>query len=102
MPTIGLCMIVKNEAKLIRRCLDSVRPLIDFAAIDDTGSTDGTQDIIRRWLLEHKIEGHVWRADWKDFASNRNSALANLKNYPEIDYAFMIDADDQLAISIRG
>ncbi|MGW8788902.1 glycosyltransferase, partial [Heyndrickxia sporothermodurans] len=43
--TICLSMIVKNEASVIRRCLDSVRPLIDTWVIIDTGSTDGTQDI---------------------------------------------------------
>ncbi len=45
--TIGLCMIVKDEAAVIERCLDSVRPLIDYVLIEDTGSTDRTQKIIR-------------------------------------------------------
>ena len=45
--TICLCMIVKNEATVIRRCLDSVRPIIDHWIVVDTGSTDGTQDIVR-------------------------------------------------------
>lgn len=44
--TVCLCMIVKNEAPVIRRCLDSVRPLITNWVIVDTGSTDGTQDIM--------------------------------------------------------
>src|ERR1043166_3017834 len=44
--TICLSMIVKNEAPVIRRCLDSVRPLIDAWTIVDTGSTDGTQDVV--------------------------------------------------------
>ena len=44
--TLCLCMIVKNEAPVIRRCLDSVRSLIDYWVIVDTGSTDGTQDIV--------------------------------------------------------
>jgi len=42
--TIGLSMIVRNEAAVILRCLDSVRPLLDAVVIEDTGSTDGTQD----------------------------------------------------------
>ena len=49
--TIGLCMIVKNEAHVILRCLDSVRPLVDYVLIEDTGSTDGTQQIVMDWLV---------------------------------------------------
>ena len=42
--TLCLCMIVKNESRVIERCLSAVRPLIDYWVISDTGSTDGTQD----------------------------------------------------------
>jgi len=42
-----LNMIVKNEAQVIARCLTSVRPIIDYWVIVDTGSTDGTQETIR-------------------------------------------------------
>ena len=56
-PTISLCMIVKNEASVIRRCLDSVRPIITHWVIVDTGSTDGTQDIIRAHM--HDIPGEL-------------------------------------------
>ena len=50
----ALClnMIVKNESHVIRRCLDSVRPFIDSWVIVDTGSTDGTEDIIREHLKD--------------------------------------------------
>lgn len=98
MPTIGLCMIVKNEAKLIRRCLDSVRPLIDYVCISDTGSTDETKPIIRAWLAEFNVPGVVRDHKWHDFATNRNLALQSLQSASKVDYAFMIDADDRLEI----
>ncbi len=50
--TVCLSMIVKNEATVIRRCMESVRPIIDYWIIVDTGSTDGTQDVIREHLKD--------------------------------------------------
>ena len=96
MKTIGLCMIVKNESRVILRCLDSVRPLVDYVLIEDTGSTDGTQDIIRRYLEREGLLGEVFDEPWQDFAHNRSIALARLRERAEIDYAFIIDADDVL------
>jgi len=96
--SIGLCMIVKNEAHVIRRCLESVKPLIDFVHIDDTGSSDGTQQVIRDWLVQAGIPGEVADVPWQDFASNRSHALLSLRQHSEIDYAMIIDADDTLQI----
>jgi hypothetical protein len=92
--TLCLCMIVKNEAPVIRRCLDSVRPLIDHWVIVDTGSTDGTQDIIREHLKD--LPGELHERPWRDFAHNRSEALALAR--PHGDYSLIIDADDVLEI----
>ncbi|WP_338699206.1 glycosyltransferase [Bradyrhizobium sp. 26S5] len=96
--SIGLCMIVKNEAAVILRCLDSVRPMIDYMLIEDTGSTDGTQAVIRQWLDENGLAGEVIDEPWRDFAYNRSHALACLRRNPDVDYALIIDADDVLTI----
>jgi glycosyltransferase involved in cell wall biosynthesis len=96
--TIGLCMIVKNEAHVILRCLESARPLVDYVLIEDTGSTDGTQAIIREWLDRVGMPGEVYDEPWRDFAYNRSHALARLRENKGIDYALIIDADDQLVI----
>ncbi len=92
-------MIVKNESRLIERCLDSVRPLVQFALIVDTGSDDGTQHIIRRYLARHGLPGEVVEEPWRDFAYNRTFALAALRQHAEIDYALIIDADDRLVLA---
>jgi tetratricopeptide (TPR) repeat protein len=91
-------MIVKNEEKLILRCLKSVAALADYVLISDTGSTDSTKDIIRGFLADHDIEGKIVDDPWIDFASNRNRALLGL-NQTKVDYAFMIDADDVLELA---
>jgi glycosyltransferase involved in cell wall biosynthesis len=96
MKTIGLCMIVKDEAAVIQRCLDSVRPLVDYVLVEDTGSTDGTQQIIRDYLRRENLPGEVFDAPWRDFAHNRSLALARLRARTTIDYALIIDADDTL------
>jgi glycosyltransferase involved in cell wall biosynthesis len=96
MKTIGLCMIVKNEARIILRCLESARPLIDYVLIEDTGSTDGTQDLIRDYLKREGLPGEVFDEPWRDFAYNRSLALARLREKNEIDYALVMDADDVL------
>ena len=92
--TICLCMIVKNEAPVIRRCLDSARPLIDRWIIVDTGSTDGTQALIRETLAD--VPGTLHERPWQDFAHNRSEALDLARS--QGDYALIIDADDAFEI----
>lgn len=96
MKSIGLCMIVKNEAHVIPRCLDSVRPLVDYALIVDTGSDDCTQAAIRAYLEKSGTPGEVLEEPWRDFGWNRSFALERLREKPDIDYALMIDADEVL------
>lgn len=94
MKTIGLCMIVKNESKVILRSLESVRPIVDYVLIEDTGSADGTQTIIREWLGRVGLSGEVYDEPWQDFAHNRSQALARLREQKDMDYALILDADD--------
>lgn len=96
MNKIGLCMIVKNESKVIARCLDSVKKLIDYVCIVDTGSTDDTVSKIYAWLKQNKIDGKVHKKDWVDFAVNRTQALSILRENTDINYSLMIDADEIL------
>lgn len=90
--TICLNMIVKDEAHVIRRCLDSVRPLIDRWLIVDTGSSDGTQDVIRAAMAD--LPGELVERPWVDFGHNRSQALDLSRLHG--DYLFFIDADDVL------
>jgi len=92
---ICLNMIVKNESQVIQRCLESVKPLIDYWVIVDTGSTDGTQEIISEFMKD--IPGELHERPWVNFAHNRNEALELAKD--KSDYMLFIDADDVLKYS---
>lgn len=72
-PLIALVMIVKNEAAGIRRTLESVRNCVDAWSILDTGSTDGTQDIVHEVLRE--LPGELHSGPFVNFEVTRNRAL---------------------------
>jgi tetratricopeptide (TPR) repeat protein len=85
-------MIVKNEAKVIRRCLDSVLPFVTHWVIVDTGSTDGTQDIVRDHMKA--VPGALFERTWRDFGTNRSEAIELAR--ARADYLLIIDADEVL------
>jgi len=87
-------MIVKDEKDVIERCLTSVLPIIDYWVIVDTGSTDGTQEVIQKFMDEHGVKGELHERPWKNFSHNRNEALQLAKG--KSDYVFFIDADEYL------
>lgn len=85
MSTISLCMIVKNEEKLLKRCLDSISDLMDEIIIVDTGSTDDTKKIASQYT--DKIFDFKWI---DDFAAARNFAFSKAT----MEYIYSCDADE--------
>jgi tetratricopeptide (TPR) repeat protein len=87
MPTLGLCMIVKNGAATLSRCLASTHGLFDTMVIGDTGSADETAAIAL------SFGARVLEVPWQnDFALARNTVLAEL----ETDWVLTLDADEEL------
>lgn len=99
MPRICLNMIVKDEAPVIERCLASVKPWIDYWVIVDTGSSDGTQRTIREFMAD--VPGTLHERPWRDFAHNRNEAMALARTAMAgaDDYLLFIDADETLRMT---
>ncbi len=97
MKSIGLCLIAKNEAPVIARCIESALPLIDYVLVVDTGSTDDTPGVVEKFLREKNLPGEVIHEAWRGFAYNRNVALERMRRRTEIDYSLMLDADQVLA-----
>lgn len=87
MITVSLCMIVKNEARMLARCLDSVADLMDEIIIVDTGSTDETKEIASRYT--DKIYDFAWT---DDFSAARNFSFSKAS----MDYIYAPDADEVL------
>jgi glycosyltransferase involved in cell wall biosynthesis len=92
--TLCLNMIVKNEAPIICRCLDSVKAIIDYWVIVDTGSTDGTQEVIRTYMKN--IPGELHERSWKNWGETRTEAFELAKG--KGDYVLFMDADDILEV----
>lgn len=87
MITISLCMIVKNEAGRLERCLHSLRGLMDEIIIVDTGSTDETVEIAKKYTDK------VYAFEWcEDFSRARNYACSKAT----MDYIYSADADEVL------
>jgi len=94
--TICLGMIVKNEAHLIIETFNHLAKFIkfDYWVINDNGSTDGTQDLIRNYFKEKGIPGELDETPWRDFAYNRTKVFDVA--FKKSDYLFVWDADDEI------
>lgn len=94
--TICLNMIVKNESKNLHRLFKSLHEVIDYYVIHDTGSSDGTQGLIKEIMDSYDISGEIIEEDWVNFGVNRQKALDSVINSDfNPDYALWIDADEE-------
>lgn len=85
MAKISLCMIVKNEEKVLRRCLDAAKRFADEIIVVDTGSDDSTREIARAYT--DKVYDFEWNYD---FSAARNYSFSKA----ESEYVMWLDADD--------
>lgn len=91
--------MVANEARTITRMLESVYPYIDYWVVQDNGSVDGTQDIIRNFFKEKNIPGFLYETEWKFPGYNRDHALQEcLKADHGCDWILRMDADERLEV----
>ena len=93
---LAISQIVKNESHVIERMLDSIKSIIDCAVFVDTGSTDGTQDVIKKWGEKNNIPCFVYDRPFDNFENSRNYAMQMVKDKSQ--YAFWLDADEIMEI----
>jgi glycosyltransferase involved in cell wall biosynthesis/Flp pilus assembly protein TadD len=86
-PSISACLIVRNEEKLLEKCLNSIRDYVDEIIIVDTGSTDRTVEIAE------SFGARIYHHPWEDhFSRHRNQSFG----YAKYDWILYIDADEEL------
>lgn len=86
---VAVSMIVKNESKYIRKCLNSVKDITDEIVIVDTGSTDSTKAICK--LYTDKIYDFKWN---DNFSDARNFSLSKVSK--ECTWIIRLDGDEEL------
>lgn len=85
--SLSLCMIAKNEAENIGRCINSVKDAVDEIIVVDTGSADKTIEIAK------SLGARVIREKWKnDFSYHRNTSLENASG----DWIIFLDCDEEV------
>ena len=102
---MGIClnMIVRDESANLPRLFSTLKGHVDHFVIADTGSTDGTPELIEALSKQHGIPGNVTRHVWTDFATNRNLALqdalnAKMAGSHQCDWVMILDADEELRV----
>lgn len=98
--TVTLCMIVKDEAEVITRAFNSVKHIVDYYCICDTGSTDNTVQVIRDYLKENNLKGRVHQRPWVNFGHNRTECLQLASGIS--DYNMTLDADEVFCPYVDG
>ncbi len=87
--SVTLCMIARNEGHQLADCLGPVAKLFDETIVVDTGSTDDTREVARRYTP------HVFDFAWcDDFSAARNESLRHATG----EWIFWLDADDRLSM----
>ena len=96
MTSICLNMIVKNEAHIIVNTLENIlqHVPITYWVISDTGSTDNTIELIKKFFSDKNINGELVEHAWINFGYNRSKALECA--YNKTDYLLIFDADDSI------
>ena len=90
--SLSVSIITLNEADRIERCLESVKDLADEIIVFDSGSTDNTLDIVRRYT------DRIWETDWPGYGRQKQRALEQATG----DWVLAIDADEALDETLQN
>lgn len=102
MAKLVLTQIMKNEAHVITRMLNSIKSIVDIVCLIDTGSTDNTIEVVKNWGEQNNIETHVFERPFDNFENSRNYSIQMAREVTKDrgnDYwGFWLDADETIEI----
>jgi len=105
MNKLALNFICKNESHVVERMLNSAKGITDLIVVNDTGSTDGTQELIKKFGEENNIPTYVFERPFDNFENSRNHAMEKLREVvTELNWntdkvhGYWFDCDEQLMI----
>ena len=108
MGKLALNFICKDETPVIQNMLESAKDIVDLIVVNDTGSTDGTQQMIKDFGEKYNIPTYVFERPFDDFESSRNHAMQKLRDVvkelnwnPEQVHGFWFDCDETLVIDSK-
>jgi glycosyltransferase involved in cell wall biosynthesis len=108
MGKLALNFICKDESPVIEKMLESAKSIVDLIVVNDTGSTDGTQQIIKNFGEKHGIPTYVFERPFDDFEKSRNHAMQKLRDVvnelgwnPDQVHGFWFDCDETLVIDSK-
>jgi hypothetical protein len=99
---IILILMIKNEEKIIKRCIEKALQtnIIDAICISDTGSTDSTLDVLKEHSKSFSVPIKIVQHEWKNFGFNRTLSFIETQNFckelgwdSNLTYGLAIDAD---------
>lgn len=99
-----LTQIMKNESHVAKRMLDSIKTIVDGICVVDTGSTDNSIELVRKWGESNGIETYVFERPFDNFENSRNFSFQKAreiflgKNDGHTYYNFWLDFDEQIKI----
>ena len=108
MPKLILNTIVKNESHCILTMLKSAIQISDAIVIADTGSTDGTQEMIKKFGEENNIPTYVFERPFDDFEKSRNFGMEKARDVvkelgwnPDDCWTWWCDADETIVVDTK-
>jgi glycosyltransferase involved in cell wall biosynthesis len=97
--SICLCVMLRNEKKNVLTLLNSIHKIVDCVSVLDTGSTDGTQEIIRNWSSMTNIPVHIHEGRFVDFGISRTHSFQIAKEvFPNSTYMLILDARHRVSV----